>query len=325
MASFDYASGTAFLRDSFVPFKDASLNIASSPVLYGLAVYTVFSVNKNPADGKGYIFRLSDHYTRLVNSAAIMGFEGFAAAWPYDKFEGTMLELLQKNGVASLAEDVLVRVSVFVDAIIAGTKIHGQPIALSAYVYPMGQILPLSGIDVCVSSWRRNADDAIPSRAKVNGGYVNVCLMKNEAILNGYDDAIALDRDGHVTEGTVANLFLVRNGALVTPHAGADILEGITRDSIVRIARDLGMNVVERQVDRTELYIADEAFVCGSSARIVPIKSIDKRPLGAASVSGAAAPGPFTAKLAQVYETAQRGSATTGALGLYPEWRKEVK
>lgn len=306
------------MRDRFVPFKDAQLNIASSPVLYGLAVYTVFGVNKNPATGESFIFRLRDHYRRLLNSAAIMGFEGFAEAWPYARFETMALDLLAKNSVATLQEDVLVRVSIFVDALIAGTKIHGQPVAVSAYVYPAGQILPKDGIHVCVSSWRRNADDAIPSRAKVNGGYVNVCLMKNEAILNGYDDAIALDRDGHVTEGTVANLFLVRGGALITPHAGADILEGITRDSIIRIARDLGLIVIERQVDRTELYIADEAFICGSSARIVPIMSIDKRPIGGG------VKGPLTTKLAQAYEAAQRG-ISQGSVDAYAEWRMHIK
>jgi branched-chain amino acid aminotransferase len=149
----------------------------------------------------------------------------------------------------------------------------------------------------------------------VNGGYVNSSLMKNEAILDGYDDAIALDAQGHVTEATVANVFIVRNGVLVTPGVGADLLEGITRASIITIARAAGMSVEERAVDRTELYVAHEAFLCGSSARLIPILSVDKRPVG-----GGAGAGPVTKTLLEKYEAAQMG--TDG--GTYKEWRMEV-
>ncbi len=245
-----------------------------------------------------------------------MDFNKFAAAWPYEKFEATMRELVTRNDVAG--EDVLVRVTVFVDALIAGTKIHDLPHSLSAYVYPMGQILPRSGVNVCVSSWTHGIDNVIPSRAKVNGGYANNSLIKNEAILNGYDDAIVLDTQERVTEATVANIFIVRNGALITPGVSTDLLEGITRASVIAIARDTGIPVEERVVDRTELYIADEAFISGSSARITPIMSVDKRPMGA--VSGTAAPGPITKMIAEKYEAAQRG--TDG--GKYVAWRMEV-
>ena len=302
MPSFDYATGQAFFRDSFVPFKDANVSIASSPVLYGLSVYTVFSVNWNEAEKKRYVFRLKDHYRRLVNSAAIMDFNKFAPAWPYEKFEATMRELITRNAIAG--EDVLVRATIFVDALIAGTKIHDFPHSLSAYVYPMGQILPTSGIHVCVSSWTHGVDNVIPSRAKVNGGYANNSLIKNEAILNGYDDAIVLDTQGRVTEATVANIFIVRNGVLITPGVSTDLLEGITRASVIAIARDAGIPVEERVVDRTELYIADEAFISGSSARITPIMSVDKRPVGVAN--GTVGLGPITKMIAEKYEVAQR-------------------
>jgi branched-chain amino acid aminotransferase len=178
----------------------------------------------------------------------------------------------------------------------------------------MGEILPRSGVNVCVSSWTRNFDNAIPSRAKVNGSYANASLMKNEALLNGYDDAIALDATGQVTEGTVANVFLVRNGVLITPHVGSDILEGITRDSVMQIARDMNIPVEERAVDRTELYIADEAFLCGSSARITPIISIDKRMIGDGAI------GEVTRKVSEKYEAAQRGT-----MELYSTWRTPIE
>jgi branched-chain amino acid aminotransferase len=315
MTKFKYENGIAFMRDSFVPFKEATISIASSPVLYGLAVYTVFSINWNDKEKKLYAFRLKDHYARLVNSARIMGLDSFTKKWPYEKFEKTMLELVRKNDIK---EDALVRISIFIDAVIAGTKITGLPVALSAFIYPLGRILNPKGIKVCVSSWRHNPDDVIPNRAKVNGAYVSNCLMKNEALQNGYDDAISLDHSGHVTEGTVANLFLVRNGKIITPSVSSDILEGITRNSIMIMARDLKIPVEERQVDRTELYIADEAFICGSSARVVPIISIDKRPIGTVNIAGKV--GPIASNLAEKYLAAQKGMTKE-----YKEWRTEVK
>ncbi|HEY5220667.1 MAG TPA: aminotransferase class IV [Candidatus Paceibacterota bacterium] len=317
MASlFNYLDGQAFFRDSFVPFKEANVSIASSPVLYGLSIYTVFSVNWNEVEKKRHAFRLKDHYQRLVNSSAIMDFNKFTAVWPYEKFEATMRELIARNNIEG--EDVLVRATVFVDALIAGTKIHDLPHALSAYVYPMGQILPRAGINVCVSSWTHGIDNVIPSRAKVNGGYANNALIKNEALLNGYDDAIVLDAQGRVTEATVANLFIVRNGVLITPGVSTDILEGITRASVIAIARDAGIPVEERAVDRTELYIADEAFISGSSARITPILSVDKRAVG--GPSGTPVPGPITKMISEKYEAAQKG--TDG--GKWAAWRMEI-
>ncbi len=322
MASFDYAQGQAFFRDSFVPFAAANVSIASSPVLYGLSVYTVFSINWNDTEKKHYAFRLKDHYRRLVNSAAIMDFNNFAPAWPYEKFEATMRELLKRNAAAIAGESVLVRATIFVDALIAGTKIHDLQHTFAAFVYPMGHLLPSGGVNVCVSSWTRNADNAIPPRAKVNGGYVNSSLIKNEALLNGYDDAIALDAHGHVTEATVANVFIVRNGVLITPGVSADLLEGITRASVITIARAAGIAVEERAVDRTEFYVADEVFLCGSSAKLVPILSVDKRPVGTgvAGDASAAVPGPITKMLLEKFEAAQIG--TDG--GMYAAWRMEI-
>jgi branched-chain amino acid aminotransferase len=173
----------------------------------------------------------------------------------------------------------------------------------------MCEILPTGGANVCVSSWTRNPDNAIPSRAKVNGSYVNASLMKNEALLNGYDDAIAIDEHGHVAEGTVANLFFVRGGVLTTPGPATDILEGITRSSILTIAKDLNIPTQERSIDRSELYIAEEAFMCGSSARVTPVLSIDKRPVGAGKI------GEITAKLDEAYSSAQIGNTDS-----YRKW-----
>jgi len=300
MKKFEYKKGLAFMRDSFVPFSEAHVSIASSPFLYGLAIYTVLSINLDKSKKKLSVFRLEDHWKRLVASAKIMDFTSFLKEWDYARFEKMVRDLVKKNG---LREDSLVRIAVFIDAEVAGTKIHGLPNSVCAYIYPMGEILPRSGIHVCVSSYRRTPDNCIPSRAKVNGGYVNVSLMKNEALQNGYDDALALDENGFVTEGTVANIFLVKNGVLITPGINSDILEGITRNSVICIARDMGIEVLERPIARSELYAADEAFVCGTSARLTPILSIDRRVIGNGKI------GNLTATLGQKYEEIQRGIA----------------
>lgn len=303
-------NSTAYMRDEFVPFADANVSIASSSVLYGLSIYTVFSANWSDEHQQLYCFRLKEHYTRLVQAARIMGFAPFERRYTFAAFEEIMLELLRTNRVR---EDALVRATIFIDELCAGTRIDGLKNAFSAYVYPMGEILPLTGIHAGVSSWRRVGDSMIPARAKVNGSYVNSSLMKNEALLNGYDEAIALDADGHVTEGTVANLFLVRDGVLITPQSSHDILEGITRRTILALAEQMGINSIERAVDRTELYIADEMFMVGSSARVTPVLSADRRKIGTGR------PGVLTRKLSRAYHDVQYAETADHA-----DWRTPV-
>lgn len=309
MQKLEYQKTQVLLRDAFVPFSEANLSITSSAVLYGLSIYTVFAASWNEDDKQLYVFRLKDHYKRMVNSARIMNFGDFEKQCTYAVFEKRMLELLKLNKVQ---EDALVRVTIFVDELIAGTKIHGLKNSWSAFVYPFGEILNRDGINVGVSSWARSADNAIPPRAKVNGNYVNSSLMKNEALQNGYDDAIALDESGHVSEATVANVFFVRAGKLVTPDPSKDILEGITRNSILRVAEHLGIPHTERPVDRTELYIADEMFLCGSSARITPVLSVDKRRVGDGSR------GEVTKQLATFMDDMQRGKVAEFSDWLLP-------
>jgi branched-chain amino acid aminotransferase len=298
MSKLDYRQSVVYLRDGFVPFDEASLSVASSPVLYGLSVYTVFGVKWDEANKKLYAFRLKDHYDRLVASAKILDFHQFVDDWSYERFESAMSELIRKNNIE---EDVLVRATVFIDELIAGTNIHGLKNSISAYVYPMGEILDKNGVNTCISSWYRTPDNSIPSRAKINGSYVNASLMKNEAILNGYDEAISIDQSGHVCEGTVANIFLVKNGKLITPHNHSDILEGITRDTVIKIAGSNGIDVEERAVDRSELYIADELFFSGSSANITPIRAVDKRKIGINGI------GPLTRRISDIYEDIRSG------------------
>ncbi|MDQ5972392.1 MAG: Branched-chain-amino-acid aminotransferase [Patescibacteria group bacterium] len=295
--SFQLQTSEVYFCDQFLPFDQANVSIASSSVLYGLSIYTVFNAIWSNEDQQLNLFRLEDHYRRLINSAKIMDFHSFAETWTYEKFEQTMRELLHRNNVQ---EDVLVRVTVFIDELTAGTKIHGLKNSVSAYIYPMGEILPRAGIHTCVSSWQRNSDNAIPARAKVNGSYVNASLMKNEALLNGYDEAIALDEHDHVAEGTVANLFIVRGGRLITPDPSTDILEGITRTTVFDLAKHLQIPTDQRAIDRSELYLSDEIFMCGSSANITPVLSVDKRPIGDGAI------GPITQLLVELYKQVQQ-------------------
>ncbi|MGH7194344.1 MAG: aminotransferase class IV, partial [Candidatus Saccharimonadales bacterium] len=219
----DISDSEVYFRDGFVPFDKAVLSIASAPVLYGLSIYTVFPAFWNDAQKELYIFRLADHFKRLQNSAEIMSFADFHKHWSMEKFEATIKELIRRNDVR---RDSMVRVSVFVDDILKGTRMHGLRNSLSAIVYPAEELLPKNGARLGVSSWRRTPDNAIPSRAKVNGSYVNASLMKHEAVQKGFDDAIALDEQGHVAESTIANVFLVRHGQLITPGVATDLMEG---------------------------------------------------------------------------------------------------
>jgi branched-chain amino acid aminotransferase len=262
-----------FYGNEIVESSEAKISIASSAVLYGLSVYTVFPVS---IDKKGMLhaFRLEDHFQRLINSAKIIGIDTFEPAWTYDRFLAEAKKLLKVNGVK---KDVYVRATVHVDAEIAGTKSRGLSTVLSMFVYDAVPILKQEGVRVKTSVWRRIPDYAIPSRAKVNGAYVNSVLAKQDAIDSGYDDCIFLDVHGHVCELSAANIFIVRHGKLITPDTTSDLLEGINRRTIIELAKDIGIEVVERSIDLTELYIADEIFASGTSANVAPIIEVDAR------------------------------------------------
>lgn len=306
----DVQKSVAYIRDEFVPFSEANLSIASAPVLYGLSIYTVFPVFWNDKTKELNAFRLDKHFKRLQNSARILAFDDFLDNWTFSQFEKVMKELLVKNEVE---QDGLVRVTIFVDDILKGTRMKGLKHSMSAFVYPAAPMLPTTGAKLGVSSWRRTPDNAIPSRAKINGSYVNASLMKHEAISNGFDDAVALDDQGHVTESTVSNIFIVRGGNLITPDGSADLLEGITRDTVFKMAEQQGIECQERVIDRSELYIADEIFLCGSSMNIAPVLSIDHRNIGDGKV------GEITKQFMKLYDDLGRGNSST-----FKEWLTKI-
>lgn len=282
----------AYFDDKVVSLERAQLSVASSAVLYGLSVYTVFPVHIDPA-GRRLAFRLDDHFERLINSARIIGIDTFEPKWSKEAFVSAVTELLDANAVE---RDVFIRVTVHVDELVAGTRSRGLSTVLSMFVYDAVPILPAAGARLKTSVWRRIPDYAIPSRAKVNGAYVNSVLAKQDALDSGYDDCVFLDAAGHVCELSAANIFMVRGGKLITPSTTSDLLEGINRRTVIEVAHNLGVPVVERDIDLTELYIADEVFASGTSAYLSSVGEIDARQIGDGSS------GPITKQIQRVYK-----------------------
>ena len=287
----------AYFGSGIIPTADATLSITSAAVLYGLSVYTVLPVTIT-RDHEAVAFRLADHYRRLVNSARIIGIDTFEPAWSEARFVEAVREVVLANDVA---EDVFVRVSVHVSEELPGTRSRGMSTLLSMFVYTAESILPLDGARLKTSVWRRIPDYAIPSRAKVNGAYVNSVLAKQDAIDSGYDDCIFLDAAGHVCELSAANIFIVRGGVLITPSTASDLLEGINRSTVLLVAEHLGVPTHEREVDLTELYIADEVFACGTSTYVAPVVEVDARAVNGSRI------GPVTARIRERYQAVLRG------------------
>ena len=287
----------AYFGNDIVATADATLCITSAAVLYGLSVYTVLPVMITE-DRQALGFRLPDHYRRLVNSARIIGIDTFEPAWTEARFTEAVKNVVRANDVR---EDVFVRVSVHVSEQLPGTRSRGMSTVVSMFVSAAEPILPLDGARLKTSVWRRIPDYAIPSRSKVNGAYVNSVLAKQDAIDSGYDDCIFLDVAGHVCELSAANIFIVRDGTVITPGTASDLLEGINRSTILLIAQELGLETHERDVDLTELYIADEVFACGTSTYVAPVIEVDARIVNGRSV------GPVTAKIREKYHTVLKG------------------
>lgn len=282
-----------YFNGAFVPEADARVSVASSAVLYGLSVYTVFHISHSE-DGD-FAFRIKDHYQRLADSSKIIGIDTFAEEWTLETFTKVMSELVAVNNPT---ENVFARITFHITDILPGTRSRGLPAVLSAFLYTAVPILPEAGARLKTSVWRRTPDFSIPSRAKVNGAYVNSVLAKQDALDSGYDDCVFLDSLGHVAELSAANIFIVRDGKLITPGASMDILEGINRRTVIALARELNIPVEERNIDLTELYIADEAFACGTSAFIAPITMVDARSLPSLELR------PITAQLTVAYKEA---------------------
>ena len=299
----------AFFRGEFVPLREANINVMTHGFNYGTAVFEGIRAYWNADEEQLYGLELVPHFQRIKSSAALLMMEVTQSA---EELAQITVELLRRDG---LREDVYIRPIVYKSSELIGVRLHNLESDITIFGVPFGQYIDTeSGIRAQVSSWRRTDDNAIPARGKITGAYVNSALAKSEAQLNGFDEAIVLTADGHVSEGSAENLFVVKNGVLITPAITDNILEGITRRRLMEIAREkLGIEVVERSIDRTELYAAEEVFLCGTGAQISPVIEIDRRTVGAGK------PGPVTKELSRTYFDAVRGR-----LPAYRDWLTPV-
>ena len=290
----------AFFKGKFVPIEEAKVSIMTHAFNYGTGVFEGIRAYWNGEEEQLYVFQMAPHYERLHRNCRLL-----MMSLPYsvEELGQITVELLRREGYR---EDAYVRPLAYKGSEVVGVRLHNLQDDFAMFTVPFGKYIEKEeGANVCVSSWRRIDDNAVPARAKITGAYINSALAKTEAALNGFDEAIVLTCDGHVSEGSAENLFIIRDGALITPSVTENILEGITRKVIIELAREeLGLEVVERPIDRTELYVADEAFFCGTGVQVVAIAHIDRRPVGAGQI------GPIVKMIRDLYFDIVRGKVT---------------
>ncbi|HEY49237.1 MAG TPA: branched-chain amino acid transaminase [Dehalococcoidia bacterium] len=281
----------AYFQNQFLPLSEAKIGIMTHAFHYGTACFEGIRGNWNAKDEELYIFRCPEHYQRLLNSCKLLK---IALPHSIDKLCELTIELVQKSGYR---EDIYIRPLAYKSSELFGVRLHGLEDNFLIIVTTFGPYLDTEkGIRCCTSSWRRIDDNMIPPRCKISGLYVNNAFAKTEAVENGYDEAIMLTSDGHVSEGSGENIFLVIDGQLVTPSCYDRILMGITRDTVIQLAKnELGIETVERHIDRSELYVADECFLTGTAAHVTPVVEIDNRKVSKG------APGKLTRELQKLY------------------------
>ena len=298
------ATPTAFFEGEYVPLEEANINVMTHAFLYGTAVFEGIRGNWNEDEQELYLFRVREHVERIRQSAKIMRME---IRYSDDEIVDQVREVSERSGYR---EDIYIRPIVYKASHEIGPRMHNLDDEFLLFVTNFGAYLDLdAGIRCMTSSWRRIDDTMIPARAKVNGLYVNNAMAKTEAAQNGFDEAIMLNADGHVSEGSGENIVILRNGTLVTPPPSDNILEGITLSTALDIAREeFGMPVEHRSIDRSELYIADEVFMTGTAAHVTPVTEVDRVPIGAGGI------GPFSKQLQTRYFEVITGRA--------PEYRR---
>jgi branched-chain amino acid aminotransferase len=285
------AESWVFFDGEYKRYKDVHLGLMTHALHYGTGCFEGIRAYWNGNQEQLFALLVRPHFKRLRNSAKILQIE---LPFSEDEMVEATVEILRRNGYR---EDVYVRPLAFKSAEEIGVRLHNLRSSFAIYTAPFGAYVDVEkGIRCMVSSWRRIDDNAAPARAKVTGIYVNSALAKTEANQNGFEEAIVLTQEGHVSEGSAENIFIIRNGVLVTPPASENILEGVTRNVIMELAsQDLGLKVVERSIDRSELYVADEVFLCGTGAQVSPVLEIDRRMIGDGDM------GPITRELQKIY------------------------
>jgi len=299
------ATPYAYFKREIVPLAEAKIGVMTHAFNYGTAVFEGIRGNWNEEEGQIYAFRIREHFDRLRRSCRIIQID-----FPYknEELSSITTKLVEMSGYR---EDVYIRPLAYKSSEILGVRLHDLEDDLLIFVAPFGPYLDIEkGARCQTSSWRRVADTGIPARAKITGIYANSALAKTEAQLNGFDEAIMLDERGHISEGSGENIFVVQDGRVLTPPPSSDILVGITRDTVMTLVREeFGIEVVERDIDRTELYTADECFMTGTAAHVTPVVELDRRAIGDGRM------GPVTARLVKLYF-----DIITGRNAKYSHW-----
>ena len=285
-----------FMNGEFVVAERGVISVHTHGFAYGTGCFEGIRGYWNEQDQQIYLFRIREHFERLLRSCKVLQ---ISLPYTVDQLIDISIELVRRNDHRG---DIYIKPIAYKADLSIGVRLHGLSDDFLITSQPMGNYIDITGLHCCVSSWRRIDDNAIPARAKICGAYVNSALAKSEAIQNGFDEAIMLTHEGHVSEGSAANIFLLLNGELVTPAPTENILLGVTRDTLMELARrELGRTTRERQVNRTELYAADEIFLCGTGVQIAPVVRVDHRPVADGTI------GPISRTIQETYFDVVRG------------------
>ena len=294
----------AYFNGRIVPYAEAKVGVLTHALNYGTAAFAGIRAYWNEDEQQLYIFRSDDHYRRFLNSAKLLCMEFDHSP---ESLTQTTLELLRKDGHHC---NVYIRPLAYKADEIVGVKLHDLHDEVSIVAIPFERYVANdTDAHVTISSWRRVDDNVIPARGKISGAYANSAFIKTDALRSGFDEALVLTQEGHISEGSAMNVFLVRDGILVTPPTTENILEGITRRTIMELAhKELSLTVVERPIDRTEAYLCDEIFFTGTAAQVTAVTKVDHRPVGTGVM------GPIATRLRQVFNDVVRGRV--------PEYRR---
>ncbi|MBX3080279.1 MAG: branched-chain amino acid transaminase [Anaerolineae bacterium] len=300
----------AFFQGKIVPIEQAKVSVMNHALNYGTAAFGGMRAYWNDDEKQLFLFRPIDHFNRLRNSGKLLMID---LPWNSEQLRDILCDLLRTE---DFHENVYIRPLIYKSMEGIGVKLHDVPGDFTMFAFPFGNYITAdnTAVKVGFSSWTRINDNMIPARGKIAGAYVNSALIKTEAELNGFDEALVLNESGHVSEASSANFFIVRNGKAITPPLSADILEGITRTSVIALLREvMGVEVVEREIDRTEVYLAEEAFFCGTGVQVAAVTSVDHRPIGTGKM------GPMVEKLREVFF-----KVVTGKIPEYRHWTHPV-
>lgn len=299
----------AYFEGQIVPFEKAAVSVMNHTFNYGTGAFGGIRAYWNEDEQQLFVFRPLDHFTRFLDSARLMTFD---LPYTVEQLNDILVELLR---LEKWQTNIYIRPIAYIKSNVIGVKLHDLAYDVTMFSLPFGSyVRSEEGIHVTFSSWRRIDDNSIPARGKITGAYANSALIKSDAQRAGFDEALVLNQDGHVSEGSAANFFLIRHGVVHTPLLTSNILEGITRRTVIQLMREeMGLEVIEREIDRTEVYLADEAFFCGTGVQIAAITMVDYRPIGTGGM------GPIVKALRELYF-----NVVTGRADKYRHWCQPV-